>query len=109
MKKILLYGSGGHCNSVIDVIESDGNYKIHKIFDDKIKINKSNYNIEKPSNLNFEKIKNIHISFASIYKLSIREKIYLKLKKNKFIFPIIKSKKCYISKNVNRQQKITML
>ena len=37
MKKILLYGSGGHCNSVIDVIESKKNFQIYKIFDDKIK------------------------------------------------------------------------
>ena len=100
MKKIVLYGSGGHCNSIIDVIESKKNYQICKIFDDKIKKTKSKYSIEQSSGLKFEKIKNIHISFASIYDLKKREKIFLKLKKEKFIFPIIKSKNCYISKNV---------
>lgn len=100
MKKIVLYGLGGHCNAVIDVIESKKNYQIHKIFDDKIKKTNLRYLTEKSSRLKLEKIKNIHISFASIYDLKKREKVFLKLKKEKFIFPIIKSMNCYISKSV---------
>ena len=33
MKKIILIGGGGHCKSVIDVIEQDGRYKIMGIVD----------------------------------------------------------------------------
>ena len=100
MKKIILYGYGGHCNSLIDVIESDTIFSIKKIYDDKHNKIKSKYLIERSSKINSEKIKNIHISFASIYNLKKREKIFLELKKKKFFFPIIKSKTSYASKNI---------
>ena len=77
MKKIVLYGLGGHCNSVIDVIESKKDYQIYKIFDDKIKKTNLRYLTEKSSRLKIEKIKNIHISFASIYDLKKREKVLI--------------------------------
>ena len=33
MKKIILVGGGGHCKSVIDVIEQEGKFKIAGIID----------------------------------------------------------------------------
>ena len=33
MKNIILVGGGGHCRSVIDVIEQEGRYKISGIID----------------------------------------------------------------------------
>jgi len=33
VKDIILFGGGGHCKSVIDVIESEGSYKIRGIID----------------------------------------------------------------------------
>lgn len=33
MKRIILIGGGGHCKSVIDVIETENKYKIHGIID----------------------------------------------------------------------------
>ena len=33
MKKIILIGGGGHCKSVIDVIEQEGKFKIKGIVD----------------------------------------------------------------------------
>ena len=38
MKKIILIGAGGHCNSCIDVIELEKKYKIIGLVDNKKKI-----------------------------------------------------------------------
>ena len=102
-KKIILYGSGGHSNSVIDVINSSKKFKIDLILDDNPTKKKIlNINVKKSSDfIKQNKIsKNIHISFASIYNLKARLKIYEKLKAEKiYRFPNIISPNSYISKN----------
>lgn len=40
MKNLILIGAGGHCKSCIDVIETQGEYKIIGLFDIKEKIDK---------------------------------------------------------------------
>ena len=37
-KKIILIGAGGHCNSCIDVIESENKFKIAGLIDNKKKV-----------------------------------------------------------------------
>ena len=99
--KIILYGIGGHCNSVIDVIKSSSNYEIDFFLDDNLKDKK----FGKKKFLSGTKFlkeniksKNIHISFASIYNLEKRLKLYTEIKKNnKYRFPNIVSSSSYIS------------
>ena len=99
-KKIILFGYGGHYNSVVDVIDKENKFKISKILDKKTFTN-NKIKIEDPD-IFFSKNKlnyNIHISFASIYNLSLRSKIYLKIKKNNlFKFPVIVSPLSYVSR-----------
>ena len=98
--KIVLYGYGGHCNSVIEVINST-KFLIEKIIDDKKILTSSNYKFQDSSSFlkKINKKINIHVSFASIYDLKRRQKVINVLKKNKLLkFPIIKSNTSYISK-----------
>lgn len=101
-ENLILFGYGGHCNSVINVIETNNTFKIQKIIDENIKNKKTKYKIilskeflkKKESNLN------IHISFASIYDLKKREILFKKLKNKKFNFPVIKSKFSYLAQDI---------
>lgn len=100
MINLVLFGGGGHCLSCIDVINSTKVFKIKKIFDLKAKKIK---NLEVSNEIDISQIlkitKNAHISFAFIKNVSHREKLFKKLKKNGFLFPVIKSPNSYISKN----------
>ena len=102
-KKIILYGVGGHLNSVLDVISYDKKFQIEALADDNSNRKRKNFKFIKSSQLftNIEKSKkNIHLSFASIYNLREREKIFLKLcKTKKYKFPKIISPLSNISKN----------
>tara|TARA_A100001015_G_scaffold259476_1_gene303455 strand:+ start:2719 stop:3300 length:582 start_codon:yes stop_codon:yes gene_type:complete len=100
-KNLILYGNGGHLNSVIDVVESNNKFKIYKIIDDKLNNEKKKYKsaLSKEFLKKEKRNKNIHISFASIYKLGRRGILYKKLKNNKFNFPVIKSNMSYIAKD----------
>ena len=51
-KKIILYGIGGHCNSVIDVINNSKKFQIEFFLDD---ISKSK-NFKKKKNFQWKKI-----------------------------------------------------
>jgi len=99
--KLVLYGYGGHCKSVLEVLNTD-EFIIEQIIDDK-KIKKMDYYKFQNSSSFFKNLNkkiNLHISFASIYDLKKREKVISFLKKNKLItFPIIRSSTSYISKS----------
>ena len=92
-KKIILIGYGGHYNSVVDVINMENKFNISKVLDNKKKDENLNNFLSK------NKIKkNIHISFASIYNLRLRSKVYFRLKKKKlYKFPVIISPLSYVS------------
>ena len=99
MKKIVLFGAGGHAKSCIDVIEQEKKFKIIYLVDNlKKKIN--NYNIlsEKKFEKNTNKKLNLFIAIGQIKSSLIRKKIYLKLLKKKFTFPKIISPRAYVSK-----------
>ena len=100
MKKIILIGAGGHCNSCIDVIELEKKYKIIGLVDNKKKIKNLKYKIlGNDKNLNFllTKYKFAHISIGQIKNVKKREEIFLNLKKIGFKIPSIISPLAYVS------------
>ena len=104
MKKIILLGGGGHCKSVIDVIEQEKKYKIHGIVD-KPKILGSKilgYNVI-GSDLDLEylakKYKNAIITVGQIKSPLIRIKLFNLARKAGFKFPSIISPRAYVSKH----------
>ena len=104
MKKIFLVGGGGHCLSVIDVIETTNKFKIIG-FVDKINKNlksKSDYKYLGNDNILKELIKKYKYSFISVGQIKspkIRIKIYNHLIKLGSNIQTIVSPHSYVSKN----------
>tara|TARA_B100000925_G_C21775425_1_gene373944 strand:- start:9 stop:587 length:579 start_codon:yes stop_codon:yes gene_type:complete len=103
MKKIILIGGGGHCRSVIDVIEQEKKYKIHGIVDkpkylgSKIlgyKVIGSDLDLEYLA----KKYKNAIITVGQIKSPLVRIKLFNLASKAGFKFPTIISPRAYISK-----------
>jgi len=103
MEEILLIGGGGHCKSVIDVIEQEGQFKIAgiidhpELLDTKIldyKVIGSDNDLPKLS----LQYKYALVTVGQITSPQLRIKIYENLKKLEFILPVIKSPRAYISK-----------
>jgi sugar O-acyltransferase (sialic acid O-acetyltransferase NeuD family) len=106
MKKILLIGGGGHCKSVIDVIEQEKKYSIAGIIDKKeligeevlgYKIIGSDDDLEKL----FKEYKYALVTVGQIKSNSLRVKLFNKLKKIGFVLPTIISPLAYVSKHAN--------
>jgi len=103
-EKIVLLGGGGHCHSVIDVIEQENKYQIIGIVDKKelIGTNVLGYKII-ASDDDLEKIyktcKNAIITVGQIESNQVRVKLFNKLKTIGFNLPIIVSPFAYISKH----------
>ena len=103
MKKIILLGGGGHCKSVIDVIEQEKKYKIHGIVDkpkflgSKIlgyKVIGSDLDLEYLA----KKYKNAIITVGQIQSPLVRIKLFNLARKAGFKFPPIISPRAYVSK-----------
>jgi len=103
MKKIILLGGGGHCKSVIDVIELEKKYKIHGIVDkpkflgSKIlgyKVIGSDLDLEYLA----KKYKNAIITVGQIQSPLVRIKLFNLARKAGFKFPPIISPRAYVSK-----------
>jgi len=106
MKKIILIGGGGHCKSVIDVIEQEKKYKIYGIVD-KPKFLGSKilgYRVI-GSDLDLEylakKYNNAIITVGQIKSPLVRIKLYDLASKAGFKFPSIISPRAYVSKHSN--------
>ena len=102
MKEILLIGSGGHCVSCIDVIESENIYEIRGIILSSIKNSKPvlGYKIlgtDKDLIKLKKQIPNMFIAIGQIKNFEPRKKIYEYLKKIKIDIPTIKSPSSYCS------------
>lgn len=102
-EKIVLIGGGGHCHSVIDVIEQENRYEIIGIVDTKENISKKvlNYEIiacDDDLGIIFQSCKNALITVGQIESNKIRVKIYNNLKKIGFNLPTIISPLAYVSK-----------
>jgi len=105
MKKMILIGAGGHAKSCIDVIESTKKFKIIGLIDNNLKKNTKVFNykvIGKENDLEKlfkkRKVKYAHIAIGAINNLMLRNNIFKKIKHIGFQFPVIISKKAYISK-----------
>jgi len=102
--KIILIGGGGHCASVIDVIEAHGGFEILGIVDSREKAGGSllGYNFigtdeDVPRLL--ENCKNVHISIGFIKDPTRRVRLYQETKELKANFPVICSPNSHVSKH----------
>lgn len=104
MEDILLIGGGGHCKSVIDVIEQEGKFKIAGIVDKKELIGEKvlGYEIigcdDDLEDL-FNKYKNVFITIGHIKSNDLRVKLFNKLKNIGYKLPTIISPYAYVSKH----------
>ncbi|WP_323593921.1 NeuD/PglB/VioB family sugar acetyltransferase [Aliarcobacter butzleri] len=101
-EKIVLIGGGGHCHSVIDVIEQENKYEIIGIVDTKENMGKKvlDYKIiacDDDLETIFLSCKNAFITVGQIESNKIRVKIYNNLKKIGFNLPVIISPLAYVS------------
>lgn len=104
MKKIILIGGGGHCKSVIDVIEQEKKYKIYGIVDKPKFIGSRILGYEViGSDLDLEylakKYKNAIITVGQIQSPLVRIKLFNLARKAGFKFPSIISPRSYVSKH----------
>ncbi len=104
MKNIILYGAGGHCISLINLIESTKKFKIIGIIGKKKELNKKilNYKIKYTDNdLNLlrKKCKFLALSITYYLNLKKRDQLVKKLS-NLFILPNIVSRHAKISKHI---------
>lgn len=103
-EKILLIGGGGHCKSVIDVIELENKYEIAGIIDKKELIGKEvlGYKIigcdEDLSALR-GKYENVLITIGHVKSNEARVKIFERLKELGFKMPSVVSPLAYVSKH----------
>jgi len=106
MKEIILIGGGGHCKSVIDVIEQEGKFTIGGIVDMPELIGKNvlGYPII-GSDSDLEDLSKIYtyalITLGQIRSPEARIKLFNLVKKAGFRFPKIISSKAYVSKHTS--------
>ncbi|HYG39242.1 MAG TPA: acetyltransferase, partial [Cytophagales bacterium] len=103
-QKIILIGGGGHCKSVIDVIETEGKYDIYGIVDVKEKIGQSIFGYKViASDEDIEKVtKEVNYFFISLGQIKssqLRENFYSKLKNLPVQLPVIVSPYSTVSKH----------
>ena len=105
MENILILGNGGHAESVIDTIETEGIYKVkgYIVNDDRINKNLDYPIIGNDDDLKklFENgIKNAAVGIGYLGRGKVREILYEHLKKIGYQLPIIKDPTSIISKKV---------
>ncbi len=103
-EQILLIGGGGHCKSVIDVIEQENRFQIAGIIDNDLEIGEEvlGYKvIGHDKNLSELRKKHRHalVTVGQIQSSKIRIKLYNLLKSLEFELPVIVSPRAYISKH----------
>ena len=102
MKPILLIGGGGHCKSVIDVIEKNNFFEIVGIVEKKSSIIESvlsypviGYDCDLPQLI--KKYPNVLVTLGQIKTAQPRKNIYGNLKELGAFFPSIVSSNAYVS------------
>jgi len=103
MKELLLIGGGGHCKSVIDVIEEEGVFTIAGIIDKPSLVGQTV--LEYPVIGSDEDLKRLVKSFSyalitvgQIESPDLRSELFKMVKNTGFILPSIISPKSYVSK-----------
>jgi sugar O-acyltransferase (sialic acid O-acetyltransferase NeuD family) len=104
MKKIILIGGGGHCKSVIDVIEQEAQFKIAGIVDKSELLGSKILGYQVIGNdFDLENLaKKYHyalIAVGQIKSASPRIKLFELAKKSGFILPCIVSPSAYVSRH----------
>jgi sugar O-acyltransferase (sialic acid O-acetyltransferase NeuD family) len=102
-EKIVLVGGGGHCHSVIDVIELEDKYEIIGIVDKKELIGQKvlGYEViacDDDLETLYKECKKAVVTVGQIKSNSLRVKLFKNLKSIGFTLPIIKSPLAYVSK-----------
>ena len=102
-KKIVLIGGGGHCKSVIDVVEQENKYEIIGVIDTEENIGKrvlGHQIIGCDNDLSevFKTCKNAVISVGHIKSNALRVSLFEKAKKIGFNMPVIISPLAYVSR-----------
>ncbi len=105
-EKIILIGGGGHCRSLIDVIEQENKFEIAGIIEKKELIGSSvlGYKVigcDDDLLGIFKNIKNAIVSIGHLESNISRVSLYNKLKNIGFNLPIIISPLAYVSKYAN--------
>ncbi len=104
MSQIILIGGGGHCKSVIDVIEQDGRFEIIGIVDNPELLGSkvldylvigNDFDLENLA----KKYKYALVTVGQIYSPITRIKLFEMAKKAGFLFPVIISPYAYVSKH----------
>ena len=103
-EKIVLIGGGGHCHSVIDIIELENRYEIFGIIDKKENIGSKILGYEvigSDDDLKtiFKTCKNAHVTIGHIEDNSLRINLFTLAKNIGFNLPIIISPLAYVSKH----------
>eukprot|EP01022_Parablepharisma_sp_SALTPOND_P032240 TRINITY_DN83552_c0_g1_i1.p1 TRINITY_DN83552_c0_g1~~TRINITY_DN83552_c0_g1_i1.p1 ORF type:complete len:228 (-),score=11.22 TRINITY_DN83552_c0_g1_i1:89-751(-) len=102
--KIVLIGGGGHCRSVIDVIEQENKYEIMGIIDTRENIDKGvlDYKVigcDEDLESILQKCRNACITVGHIKSNDLRVKLFALAKKIGFELPVIISPLAYVSKH----------
>ena len=104
MKKIILIGGGGHCNSCIDVIEQQGIYEILGIIDKASELGKKvlGYKVVGTDD-DLSRFRDecdfALVTVGQIRSPELRSQIYKLLKELAFYIPVVLSPLAYVSKH----------
>lgn len=108
MDKLLLIGGGGHCKSVIDVVEQQNLYQIVGIIDKIELVGQKLLGYEiidcDENLLRYLGLRNAHISVGHIKSNKARVNLFHYLKKLEFILPTIVSPTAYVSKHARIEE-----
>ena len=104
MKEIILIGGGGHCKSVIDVIEQEGHFSISGILDKPELLGSDVLGYPVLGNdSDLESLSKIYtyalITLGQIQSPLVRKKLFYLVKKAGFRLPRIISSRAYVSKH----------
>jgi len=102
MDKIILIGGGGHCNSVIDVIEQEGRFEIAGVIDKQELLGTKVLGYEVIGNDgDLHELAEIYkyalITVGQIISPNVRIKLFELAKKAGFVLPTIISPRAYVS------------
>ena len=103
MREILILGAGGHCRSIIDVIELEDKFRIAGIIDNELPVGSRVLDYEVIGNDNdLENLRSKYeyaiIGVGQIKTPKIRIKLFNLLKGLDFKLPVIVSPRAYVSK-----------
>jgi len=104
MEKIILIGGGGHCNSVVDVIEEEGRFEIAGIIDQYQAVGSRvlDYEVIGTDN-DLKKIASIAkyalITVGQVKSADLKISLFNMVKQHGFLVPVVVSPRAYVSKH----------